>query len=300
MDRFTSARHFMTTFRSRFVRVFALAVACGTADAAAGQTVFKKCAACHTVDKGGANRVGPNLWGVVGAGLGQVAGYAYSKALKAKGGTWDYESLNAWLASPKTFMPGTKMTFAGVKKVEERANLIAYLRGLADTPLPLPEAAAAPATTTDAATTTVEVATTAPATTTETAAPAPAAPTAAAPAGGALGDLLRTADAAAGGKVAAKCKACHDFSNGGKSKVGPPLWDIVGASQARTAGFAYSGAMKGLGKQWTYEELDKFLNGPKNYAPGTKMVFAGIKKPEDRAALIAYLRSLSDTPKPLP
>jgi cytochrome c len=115
-----------------------------------------------------------------------------------------------------------------------------------------------------------------------------------------LPDLLKAADPAAGEKIAAKCKACHDLSKGGPNKIGPNLWDIVGNKQAHLDNFSYSDAVKGLGGQWTYENLDKFLTKPKDYAPGTKMTFPGLPKPEDRAALIAYLRSLSDSPKPLP
>src|SRR5262249_51737706 len=122
--------------------------------------------------------------------------------------------------------------------------------------------------------------------------------TAAAPAS--LPDLLKKADPAAGEKVATKCKACHDFTKGGPNKVGPNLWDIVDAKQAHLDNFNYSEAVKHLGGQWTYENLDKFLMSPKDYAPGTKMTFPGLKSPDDRAAVIAYLHSLSDSPKPLP
>ena len=113
--------------------------------------------------------------------------------------------------------------------------------------------------------------------------------------------LLATADAAQGKTVAKKCGACHSFDKDGPNKVGPNLWDIVGAKHAHKADFNYSDAIKGMAdKEWTYAELDAFITAPKTYAPGTKMTFPGIKKPEERAALIAYLRSLSDNPKPLP
>ncbi len=110
------------------------------ADPQAGLKVFKKCAACHTTDSGGANRVGPNLWNIVGGAKGARDGFGYSSALTNFEGTqaWDYASLNAFLASPKTYMPGTKMTFVGLRKVSDRANVIAYLRTIADTPAPLP------------------------------------------------------------------------------------------------------------------------------------------------------------------
>ena len=274
------------------------------ADVAEGEASFKKCATCHTAEKGGANKVGPNLWGVVGGPHGHMEGFSYSEALKGKPGNWDYESLNAWLESPKTYAPGTKMTFAGLKKVEDRANLIAWLRTQSDSPPPLPDAAAQKAAGGEApegqeqqpAGAPEQQAQEAPAEGPET-----GGQQAATPPGGGIADLLKSADAAAGEKAAAKCKACHSFEKGGPNKVGPNLWDIVGNKQAHLGdAFKYSDAVKGLGGEWTYDELDKFLTSPKEYAPGTKMVFPGLKKPEERASVIAYLRTLSDSPKPLP
>jgi cytochrome c len=120
-----------------------------TASAEAGAAVFKKCAACHTDDSGGANKVGPNLWGVINRPVASHAGFAYSAGMKefADGGkvVWDYEHLDHFLASPKALVKGTAMGFAGLKKVEDRAAVIAYLRTTADSPAPLPEASAAPA-----------------------------------------------------------------------------------------------------------------------------------------------------------
>lgn len=120
-----------------------------SADPAKGADVFKKCAACHNAEKGGPNALGPNLWGVLGEGVGQGAhGFAFSDALKSKGGTWDWDNLSAWLKSPKAFAPGTKMTFAGLSKPEDRANVIAYLNQQSDAPKPMPAVpaeAAAPA-----------------------------------------------------------------------------------------------------------------------------------------------------------
>jgi cytochrome c len=116
------------------------------ADPAKGAEVFKKCAACHNADKGGANQLGPNLWGVLGEPIGQGKGFAFSDALAKKGGTWNWDNLNQWLTSPKAFAPGTKMTFAGLGNPQDRANVIAYLNQQSDAPKPLPAApAAAPA-----------------------------------------------------------------------------------------------------------------------------------------------------------
>jgi cytochrome c len=114
-----------------------------SADARLGEQVFKKCSACHTINQGGANGLGPNLWKTMGAPLAHVPGFAYSDALKSKGGNWDWEAMNQWLLSPKSFAPGTKMTFAGLSKPEDRANLMAYLNAQgSNLPLPPPPAAA--------------------------------------------------------------------------------------------------------------------------------------------------------------
>lgn len=130
---------------------------------------------------------------------------------------------------------------------------------------------------------------------------ADAAPKAAPKAANGVMAMLSAADAAAGGeKTFKKCKACHSTEKGGKNRVGPNLWDIVGKAKAGAAGFRYSGALKGLGGEWSYQDLDAFLAAPKAFAKGTKMSFKGLKKAKERAAVIVYLRSLSDQPKPLP
>ncbi len=110
------------------------------ADPAKGQKVAKKCAGCHTFDDGGANKVGPNLYGVLGRQIGSAAGFSYSDALGGMSGqSWDFESLAGFLASPKKYAPGTKMSFGGIKKPKQLADLISYMRGQSGSPLPLPE-----------------------------------------------------------------------------------------------------------------------------------------------------------------
>lgn len=103
-----------------------------------GQAIAKKCTQCHTFEKGAPNRTGPNLWGIIGAKVAHLTDFSYSSGFKEKGGTWDYESLNILLHKPRAFVQGTKMSFVGLKNDQERADVIAYLNTLSDSPTPLP------------------------------------------------------------------------------------------------------------------------------------------------------------------
>jgi cytochrome c len=251
------------------------------ADTAAGDAFTKKiCIACHNFNEGGANKVGPLLYGVVGRDKASAAGFTYSAALKGKGGKWTFADLNEWLHKPSEYAPGTKMAYAGIDNDQMRANVIDYLRTLAATPEPRP-----PVTTADTAP--PKAATTAAAT----------APTGPAP----IGPLLAKADPAHGEAFTKKiCIACHNFNEGGANKVGPLLYGVVGRDKASAPGFTYSAALKGKGGKWDYADLNEWLTKPSAYAPGTKMAYAGIESDKNRADVIAYLRSLSPNPLPLP
>jgi cytochrome c len=256
-----------------------------SADASAGEAYTKKiCIACHNFAKGGPAGVGPNLYGILGAPHGHMAGFNYSTALKSKQGPWTYDELNEWLYKPAAYAPGTRMAFAGITNDQTRANVIAYLRSLSDNPepLPKPEAAAAKPAQQAAAT---------------PAAAAPAAPAGPKP----IEPLLASATPAAGEAYTKKiCVACHSFNEGGKAGVGPNLYGVVGGPHAHMEGFNYSAALKAKQGPWTVDELNQWLYSPSAYAPGTRMAYAGIKNDKDRADVIAYLNSLSHDPKPLP
>lgn len=234
-------------------------------DPAKGEAVFKKCQSCHTVTQGGANGIGPNLYAVVGDAIAQGrGGFAFSDDLKKHGGKWDFATLDQWLKNPKAFAAGTKMTFAGLSDGQERANVILYLNSQGSN-LPLPAVPAAPA------------------------GGAPAA-AAAAPAG--IDGALATADVKKGEQSFKKCQSCHTINQGGANGIGPNLFGIAGDKVAEgRGGFAFSDDLKKHGGNWDAATLDQWLKGPKAFAAGTKMTFAGLPDQQERANVIAYLNS---------
>ena len=257
-----------------------LATLLAGADPTRGADVAKKCAICHTFDKGGPNLIGPNLYGVLGRKVASHEGYEYSDALKAKGGDWDYAQLDHMIENPNAYAPGTKMAlFPGLPDVKQRADVIVFLRTKNDNPPPLPEATAGGGEE-------------------KPGGEKPAGE--AAPGGSEVIALLATADPKQGEADAALCKVCHTFDKGGAPLVGPNLYGIVGAKIAAHEGFNFTPALKAHEGEWTYELLDTWITNPQAFAPGTMMAFPGIPDAKKRANVIAFMRSKSDTPAPLP
>lgn len=309
-----------------------IAVLLASADVGRGESGAKSlgCVACHSFNEGGKNGIGPNLYGIMGAKHGHLENFAYSAVLKGKEGPWTYEAMSEWLKKPQTYAPGTKMSYAGIADPARRADVILYLRSLAASPIPLPEApktAASPAGGVQQAAASTpaappaggaqQAAASAPAAPPPAAATPAAAGTAALPPAGAvaaaptpggggiipIAQRLASADAEAGKASTTRlgCVACHSLNEGGRNGVGPNLWGHVGSKiGAHVPTYAYSNALKSKEGNWTYEELDKWLLKPSAYAPGTKMSYAGIADPQVRANVIAFLRTLDSTPEPLP
>ncbi len=253
-------------------------------------------------------------------------------------GNWSYETLAEFIHDPRGSVPGTKMTFAGIGDEEELADILAYFQTLSASPVPFPapeevvaeepaaeEAVAeaaeetpameeAPAeeavaveeeaVTEEPVTEEAEPAAEEPAAMEEeSAAEAPAAEESA-DAGGA--SELEAAIAAAslddGAAAIRACRACHDWTAEGRNKVGPLLYDVVGRDVASVEGYSYSAGMQAFAEEhpvWTYQLLDEYLTDPRGVVSGTKMTFAGVRDAEDRAAIIALLRSQSPDPVPL-
>lgn len=277
-----------------------------SADPAAGEALNRACAACHSFEEGGPQKIGPNLWDIVGAPHAHIEDFAYSDALLAMADEpWTYEALNAFLASPRDYAPGTKMSYAGMRSVEDRAAMIAYLRSLSNDPKPLPTQEEIDAVTgggdAEPAATEEESAEAAGAVQEAAAEPAGDAATADSGAAGII-ERIAAADPAAGQRAVRACAACHSFEEGGANRIGPNLWDTVGAPVAHIEGFNYSNVfqeMHDAGEIWTYEALWEFLRNPREWAPGNRMTFAGVRSEDDKAAIIAYMRSLSNDPAPL-
>ncbi len=303
-----------------------------SADASKGERVFNKCKACHVLEDG-ANGVGPHLYDVVGRDVGAVDGYSYSGALSEAADVWTAENLYAFLENPAGYAPGTSMGFAGLGKSEDRANVIAYMdQADGETDIVIEAAAEAPAEEAPAAEAAAEEAPAEEASAEEAPAadapaeeaateeaPAEEAATEEAPAEeptteeapaqeeaateeaatedstgeSAFAAMVASADAGKGEKLFRRCQACHKLEDGANG-VGPHLYGVVGRDIAGVDGFNYSDALKGIDGSWTLDQLSAWIENPREFAPGNRMGFAGLKDEQDRADLMAYLQTIGN------
>lgn len=285
-----------------------LPVLLAKADPKRGEADAKVCGACHNFEEGAGAKVGPDLYGVVGRAKGSVAGYDYSAGMKAKGGNWTFDDLNAFLTKPSAYVEGTKMGYPGEENPEKRADIIVYLRTLSHNPEPLPAApAGGDAAAGDKAAGDKAAGDKAADTKAADAKPAGAAAPGAdkAPEGAGAGDAdlikaIAAADPKKGQSDAQVCSACHNFKKGAGALVGPDLWGVVNRPKGSVEGYDYSAGMKAKGGNWTFADLNTFLTKPQAYVEGTKMGYPGEANAKKRAEIIAFLRTLADQPAPLP
>lgn len=277
---------------------FATLLAAATPDA--GARVFRRCQACHTVEEGGPHRVGPNLHNIVGMDIAAKDGFNYSGVLGGLEGHWTYEELDAFLENPSGYAPGNRMTFAGLRDAGDRADVIAYLRANTDDPPPMPEPeVVAPAAEPDPPSIVdpeVPTVVDEPAEATETVEEAAATEDSG---DGSRLTLIAAASADDGQRVYRRCQACHTIDEGGPHRVGPNLHNIVGKDVASKDGYNYSNALKDVEGAWTYEKLWDYIHNPREFAPGNKMTFAGLRRDEELAAVIAFLKENTESPPPL-
>ena len=275
-----------------------------TASVSKGQGFFsQQCAACHSINKGGPNGVGPNLYGVLQAKMYAKAGYSFSSAVKKKAhGNWTPHLMNQWLYAPAKFAPGTHMTYQGIKNNAMRANVIAYLNHESAHPADLHKAAPAAAAYTPSTESNPQG--NAPGNSVSHPGGTASAKQAAATSGGAppIAKLYATGAVAKGQSFfQQQCAACHSVNKGGANGVGPNLYGVVGSKKFDKAGYSFSSAAKKHAKGvWTPHMLNRWLYAPMTYAPGTHMAYPGIKNNQTRASVVEYLNSLSPSPEKLP
>ena len=256
-----------------------IATLLASADLANGEKQFRKCKSCHSVEAGGRDGQGPNLYGVVGAPQGHRDTFNYSDVIAGLGGTWTFEELSLYITDPKGYAPGNKMVFKGISDDEDRADLIAWLNTQSDAPLALPDDAADDTSLDD----------------TSMLEPSDVEDR---PVEDPVLALITEASAEEGGRVARACRACHTFTPGGANRVGPNLWNMVDRNIASVEGYTYSDALDAESGTWTWRRLWTYLENPRMDVPGGKMGFRGIADEEDRAAVIAWMGTLSNDPSP--
>jgi cytochrome c len=305
-----------------------LATLLADASASSGEQASRVCAACHSFNKGGPHKVGPNLYNVVGTDIASAEGFNYSQALTDKEGGWTYEKLAGYLEDPNGWAPGNNMSYQGIKDPQKLADVIAYLRQQSDDPpaLPEPEAQSAESSSdgeqaaggsgdaqsgddmqsdgmasggsdqaaADGQNGTAEGDAGETQTAKADAADATGDGDSGSGGGSGLEQKIASADPAAGKSASAVCSACHSFNQGGPNKVGPNLYNVVGAKVAAVEGFNYSDALTEVGGEWTLEKVDAYIKNPNEFAPGNRMTYPGVKEDQKRYDIIAYMIQQSE------
>ena len=267
-----------------------------SADLASGEKQFRKCKSCHTIKAGKPNGQGPNLFGIVGSPQARSDSFNYSNVIEGLGGVWTFAELNLYITNPKAYAPGNKMVFKGISDGTDRADLIAWLNTQSDAPLALPQVVEEEAVEEEAQ----ESSMLEPEVEEAPVEHAEAQDGVAEEADDPILAVIAAASVEDGRSVARKCKACHTFEEGGANRVGPNLWAMVDRDIATVEGFNYSDALEAQEGTWTYQRLWTYLENPRADIPGGRMGFRGLRDENDRGSVIAWMRSLSHDPSPLP
>lgn len=222
----------------------------------------QQCSLCHTFGKSEANKIGPNLYDVMGHPIASVSSFNYSESLKKHHQeNWDAQKLNLWLAHPTNFVPDTIMAYPGVSSKQDRVDIIAYLKEISPSTPPVEKKIATEAKQEESSKTTDP-------------------------------NLVQ-------GKEAYQqyCAVCHTDIPNGNTRLGPNLYGIVNKPIASQPNYTYSGALKIKRTNWTESNLDQWIENPQKWAPGNKMVYQGVSSTEVRRNIILYLNSLSPQDK---
>lgn len=223
----------------------------------------QQCGLCHTFNKNEPQKIGPNLYDIMGSQIASVPGFYYSASLKKHNKEhWNVQNLNLWLAHPMNFATGTIMAYPGVPSTQNRIDIIAYLKSISPS-APAIEAKTAPITNA-----TAEL------------------------------PLNKDTDSPQGkADFQRYCAVCHTDTLNGNTRLGPNLYNIMNKPIASQPNYTYSGILKSKKTNWTESDLDQLIENPQKWAPGNKMVYQGVRSAEIRKNIILYLHSLSPQDK---